>query len=65
MGAGLYIDPKEPDVILIKPKASEYKLALDAAGIPDPLLPDPDQDTNKATSDEASFFEDLKKLTRG
>lgn len=34
--AGVYIDAKEPAIVVIKPKLMEYKDALDAAGIPDP-----------------------------
>src|SRR5215831_12909550 len=63
--AGLYIDPKNPTVVIIKPKAEEFRAALDLAGIPDPALPAPRLDTNPDTSDEQAFFNDLKKLTGG
>lgn len=33
--AGLYIDPKDPRTLIIKPKDSEFKSVLDAAGVPD------------------------------
>jgi len=61
-GVGIYLDKSD---VVLKPKSSMYKDVLDAAGVPDTEIPVPDQDTNIATSDEASFFEDLKKLTRG
>jgi hypothetical protein len=63
--AGVYIDAKEPTFVIIKPKSTEWKAALDRAGVPDYTAPpEPADHTNVATSDSipSDFFEELKKL---
>lgn len=58
--AGVYIDSKNPTVVVIKPKATEYKAALDAAGIPDPdPVPAPKADDPPMVFD--SILGDLRK----
>lgn len=52
--AGVYLDTKDPSIVIIKPKAEEYKSALDAAGIPDP---EPPANTKEQT--EPTVFDNL------
>lgn len=66
--AGLYIDAKDPSVLVIKPKEDEFKSTLDAAGVPAlppaPTVPDqaaPASELEKQTAID-QFLDDLKNL---
>jgi hypothetical protein len=60
---GIYIRGEEPNVVVLRPKAGEYKEILDAAGVPDPLAPGPDPIELRETLDPIEdFLSDIKNL---
>lgn len=64
--AGLYIDKKDPRVLLIKPKDGEFKSILDAAGVPDLAAPPaaPEAQPPEPVDEKGleAFLHDLKNL---